>query len=307
MPRPVASKIILSKVHSSSAGLFLTRKRVLGLSFRIYSGSFCTLRAVPTNFIEFLFYFWDAMSQSPSCLGDISLVANNFDDAIVFAARLDDWFGFLGGRPGEIVVVDSGSNPEAQDVYWQLFQQKKIDKLQIIRSTHQVSPGGQATSYLQDYTAGAIANKPYLLWLHTDTLPYRSGHDRWLEEAVSYLERPEVMAISSSSNLPSQHHDAWPGWYFSHQCNLNFTLMKRRAFVDAMHEYVGELIISGTQASNPATMNQPYRDVVTLLEAYIQNHNLYSLCKVESPDWTVRYGNWGEEQSQGSPEQYLAL
>lgn len=247
------------------------------------------------------------MSEQLSRLNEISMVVRNLGDGLVFEDVLNDWFRFLGGKPGEVVVVDVGSNAETQAVYWQLFQKGLIDKLQVIKPNH--SDNNHERGYVQLYTAGAIASKQYLLWFNIDTLPYREGHDNWLEESINYLDRDDVFAIGGSFNLPSKHHDAWPGWYFSHKCSLNFTLIKRSTFMAAMHEYAGDYIASGFQGENPA--EEPGTDrgrylLEIALEEYIKRHNVYTLCKVEDPNWTVFHTNTHEERLQKIREKYLA-
>ena len=247
------------------------------------------------------------MSEQLSRLNEISMVVRNLGDGLVFEDVLNDWFRFLGGKPGEVVVVDVGSNAETQAVYWQLFQKGLIDKLQVIKPNH--SDNNHERGYVQLYTAGAIASKQYLLWFNIDTLPYREGHDNWLEESINYLDRDDVFAIGGSFNLPSKHHEAWPGWYFSHKCSLNFTLIKRSTFMAAMHEYAGDYIASGFQGENPA--EEPGTDrgrylLEIALEEYIKRHNVYTLCKVEDPNWTVFHTNTHEERLQKIREKYLA-
>ena len=65
------------------------------------------------------------------------------------------------GKPREVVVADAGSDRQTQEVYWKLFQQGLIDKLQIIRKDHEEHNFDRG--YIQIHTAGAIAPKPYLL------------------------------------------------------------------------------------------------------------------------------------------------
>jgi hypothetical protein len=245
------------------------------------------------------------MSEKPSKLSEISLVVRNFGDGLVFEDVLHDWFRFLGGKPGEVVVVDSGSNAQTQAAYWKLFQEGLIDKLQIIQPTHEEN--NHERGYIQIYTAGSIASKPYLLWFNIDTLPYREGYDNWLEESTNYLERDDVFAIGGAFNLPSKHHDAWPGWYFSHKCSLNFALMKRSTFMAAMHEYAGDYIASGFLGENPAAATDQSRFLLEVaLEQYMQRHKVYTLCKVEDPNWTIFHTNTHEERLKKIREKYMA-
>lgn len=247
------------------------------------------------------------MSQSSSVLSEVSLVTANFNDGVVFADVLQDWFQFLGGKPGEVVVVDCGSNAETQAVKWQLFQNGLIDKLQVIQPNHPDNADRKNSGYLKDFAAWLIASKPYVLLFRIDTLPYREGHENWLEEAIAYLDREDVFAVSGSFNLPAKHHDAWPGWYFTHKCSHNFALMKRSMLLAAIYEYADDFIRSGFTGTNPADPTGDPRGVFEFaLEEYMQRHNIYTLCKKEDPTWTVFHTNVHEKQLQQAREKYLA-
>ncbi|HLO48782.1 MAG TPA: hypothetical protein VK211_10250 [Kamptonema sp.] len=244
------------------------------------------------------------MDTQLSKLKEISLISANFGNGLVFRDILTDWFNFLGGKPGEVVVVDGGSNAETQTVYWDLFQAGMIDKLQVIQPNHEEND--KDLCYIQEYTAAAIASKPYLLLFKIDTLPYREGHENWLEEAIDYLENSEVFAIGGSFNLPSKHHEAWPGWYFSDKCSFNFTLIKRSTFMAAVHEFGSSYIISGFKGTNPAQGTEQARFWLEVaLEQYIKRHDVYTLCKVEDPTWTVFHTNTNGELLKETRQKYL--
>lgn len=247
------------------------------------------------------------MNQQSNRLKDISLVTANFGNSLIFKDVLLDWFCFLGGRPGEVVVVDCGSDTKTHSMYWQLYQEGWIDSLQVIHPNHEDSYGGKETSYIQKYTAASIASKPYLLWFQSDTLPYRQGHNTWLEESFSYLDQNNVCAISGSFNLPSKHHDAWFGWYFSNRCSLNFALMKKSTFMNAVHEFADAYITAGFKGVNPAEATGQSKYLLEVaLEQYMKRHNLYTLCKIEDLNWTVFHTNLHEERLQQTRDKYLA-
>jgi hypothetical protein len=240
-----------------------------------------------------------------SVLDQISLVARNYGDGVVLEEVLLDWFDFLGGKPGEVVIVDSGSDRQTQEVYWKLFQQGLIDKLQIIQKDHEEHDFDRG--YIQIHTAGAIATKPYLLWFNIDTLPYRQGHEGWLGESVEYLDREDVFAVGGSYNLPAKLRDAWKGWYFSQKCSLNFALMKRTTYMAAMYEFAGDYIASGFTNENPAGPGDRSRYLLEVaMERYIERHQAYVLFKVEDPNWTVFHTNVHEERLKAARERYRA-
>ncbi|MEA5509909.1 hypothetical protein VB715_09045 [Crocosphaera sp. UHCC 0190] len=245
------------------------------------------------------------MSTLNEILSEISLVTANYNDGIVFADIIQDWFNFLGGKPGEVVVVDCGSNSQTQDIYWQLYKERVIDKLQVIQSDHQDNKEGKHSGYIKDYTAWMITSKPYVLLFRIDTLPYRNGYENWLEESINYLERDDVFAIGGSFNRAAKHHDAWPGWYFSHKCSHNFSLMKRSTLMSAIYGYASDYIISGFRSQNPSQAIDPRGVFELALEWYMEKHQMFTLCKIEDENWTVFHTNVHEERLKKTREKYL--
>ncbi len=243
--------------------------------------------------------------MSNRVLDDISLVCANFGNGHVFRAILEDWFKFLGGKPGEVVVVDGGSDAETQAVYWRAYNEGLIDKLQLIRTDH--PDNSRETCFIQEHTAGAIASKKYLLWFKLDTLPYREGHDGWLAEAVGHLDRPEVYAVVGSLNYNSKVKDAMPGWYYSKKFSENFALMKRQRFIEAMSWFAGDYIASGFRGVNPGDATGQGRFLVELaIERFIEDRDLYTLCRVEEPSWTVFHTNVTGDRLEQVREKYQA-
>ena len=238
-------------------------------------------------------------------LSQISMVTANYGESPVLAAVIQDWFHFLGGKPGEVVVIDCGSDAETQTICWAMFRDKLIDKLQIIHETS--DDFGKDKGYIKEYTAGAIASKPYILFFKTDTLPYRKGHENWLVEAIQYLEREDIFAVGGSYNGPCKAEDAWDGWYFSRFCSYNFAIMKRDTFVAAMHEFANDFILSGFRSKNPLDSDGDGRFLIeAAFEQYMEQHNLYTLMKVEDINWSVFHTNVHGEHLKKTREKYLA-
>jgi hypothetical protein len=238
-------------------------------------------------------------------LQQVSMVAANFGNAPALADVLRDWFTFLGGKPGEVVIVDGGSKPDTHAVYIQLFNEGKIDKLQLIRPDH--FENHRDICFIQEHAAGLMAGKPYVLFFKSDTLPYRQGHENWLAEAIEHLDREDTFAVGGSFNVPSKHHDAWPGWYFSDKCSLNFSLMKRDSYVASMEEFAGSYIASGFRSTSPLEGVSHTRYLIeSCFERYIENHKRYTLVKVEDPTWTVFHTNAQGGRLVQVREDYLA-
>jgi len=244
--------------------------------------------------------------SSSRALDTISLVTNQFGDSETFADVLGDWFRFLGGKPGEVVVVDCGSDRVTHEEYWRLFNDKQIDKLQVIQSDHADNRGGRETGYIQEYAAITLASNPYILFFHADTLPYREGHADWLAQAVGYLERPDIFAITGSSNFVSFLYAAWDGWFFSNKCSLNFALLKRSACLQAIDDYAGDFVRDGFRGENPAHATLQDRFLIELaFEHYMQQRGLFSLVKTEDPTWTIFHTNVHGTRLSRTREDYL--
>jgi hypothetical protein len=241
-------------------------------------------------------------------LNQVSLSAANFGNAETLADVLSDWIAFLGGRPGEIVLVDGGSSPATHSVCFDLFQKGHIDKLQLIGPNH--PDNNKNTCYLQEHAAGAIGSKPYILFFKSDTLPYRNGDDDWLPRALELLDRPDTFAIGGSCNMPVKQHDApFPGWYFTQKCSLNFALMKRSKFVEAMQEFAGAYIASNFCGISPVPDDgngSPRYLVEIAFETYIKKHGVFTLAKVEDESWTVFHTNAAGKRLAQVRQDYLA-
>lgn len=238
----------------------------------------------------------------------VSLSAANFGNAEVFCDVLDDWISFLGGRPGEIVIVDGGSEPKLHSIYFDLFQRGRIDKLQLIRKDH--PDNDKFKCYFQEHAAGAICTKPYILWFKSDTLPYRNGHEDWLPKALEWLERSDTFAVGGSFNVPSRSHDSpFPDWYFSEKCSLNFALMKRSSFMNAMEEFGGMYIASNFTLPSPIPddgKGSTRYVMETAFERYMKNHNQFVLARVEDAGWTVFHTNLTGPRLAKVRQDYLA-
>lgn len=238
-------------------------------------------------------------------LDQLSMVTAVWQDHQVFPDVLSDWIEFLGGRPAEIVVVDCGSHAEAHETLFRLFRERRIDKLQLIHYGHHDQP--KELCFIKEYTSGSISSFPYMLRFKSDTLPFRKGQDRWLAEAFDHLQRPEVFAIGGSFNHDARHHEAWPGWYYSHRCSENFMLLKRATWVDAMQEFAGPFISAGFHGHNPASETGQDRYLMEVAyERYIERHKKWTLVKVESDDFSIFHTNASGERLRSLREQYRA-
>jgi hypothetical protein len=238
-------------------------------------------------------------------LDRLTMMTANFGDGAVMRDIIQDWFDFLGGRPGQVVVVDNGSNQLTQEASWKCYQEGMIDKLLLVKADH--CDTGRYINYIAEHTAPAISTKPYILFFKVDCLPWRKGMANWLVEAMEHLERDDTFAVGGSFNCDARHHDAWDGWYFSDKCSENFALVKRDKFIAAMEESMGQYISSGFRG--PLFIeeeNQRHYLMELAMERYMQKHGLYTLVRKEDPDWTLFHTNVHDERLRKVRDDYRA-
>jgi hypothetical protein len=238
-------------------------------------------------------------------LDQLTLLTANFSDGIVLRDVMQDWFDFLGGRPGQVVLVDNGSDDKTQQASFDCYRQGMIDKLLLVKADH--CDTGRYINYIAEHTAPAIGTKPYLLFFKMDCLPWRKGFDQWLVEAMRYLERDDTFAIGGSFNCDAKHHEAWEGWYFADKCSENFALMKREKFIAAMEESMGGYISSGFRGPLFIQHEDERHYLMELaMERYMQKHGLFTLVRTETPDWTIFHTNVHNERLVKVRENYRA-
>jgi hypothetical protein len=217
-----------------------------------------------------------SFSERSDLLNSLSLVVVNFADAAGFAKLLQRCCDLLGGKPGEVVVVNSSASADVQTIYWQLFQDKLIDKLQIIRGGDESNPDQLQR---RDYIAGAIASKPYLLLWSSSTLPQIPNPETWIQLASDYLKQAHVFAVSGAGTLTEKHSEAEHGWYYSNTCDRAFTLLQRDRFIAAHHELGNDFILAGFTGENPALAIDPTRSFSEVaFGEYMTKHNLLTVC-----------------------------
>jgi hypothetical protein len=231
-------------------------------------------------------------SASGQALDRISLAVSGFDGGVEMGPVIQDWFDFLGGRPGEVVFVDGGSRLSTARRLAGLAQRGLIDRLELLNPGHWENSFDRC--YIQEYRSGFLATRPYILFVKPDMLPWRQGHDGWLAEDLETLEQPGVFAITNTHLLDPPR--AAEGRYQVHDfASLNFTLMKREAFHAALREQIGDLIDSNFRGPYPEHLQPDSRWRRALIEwawqAHIRRHHLRTLAREESADWTIYHVN----------------
>lgn len=233
-------------------------------------------------------------------LNEISMVCANYGNHENLRNVLLDWFEFLGGKPGEVIIFDAGGCKKTRDTCISMLDGGLIDTLCLNKEKH--PERGKEFAYLREYHVANLARKKYLLFFKFDTLPFKNGHSGWLNEAIESLENKNVFAFGGSSNYKAKHHNAQNGFYFSNRLSENFALIKRHTHTQAMREYASDFIDSGFRKHNPDKTQR--RTVEVAWENYIKSHQVYTLMKIENEDWTVFHTNITGEKLKEQRKKY---
>lgn len=227
-----------------------------------------------------------------STLSSVSLAMSGFGATRATRRVIVDWFEFMGGRPGEVVYVDGGSDRASVARLASLVREGMIDRLELLNPAHFENSFHRC--YIQEYRSGRLATLPYVMFVKPDTLPYRRGHERWLEEDLRSLDDPGVFAITLG-HLIAPSTGTRDGYLTHGFASLNFSLMKRAGFDAAMRGEIGAFIDSNFRGEFPAHIECEEKYKRALIEwawqAHCKRHSLVTLSRPESRDWTIFHLN----------------
>lgn len=205
-----------------------------------------------------------------------------------------DWYEFLGGKPAEVLYVDGGSGPATVRALTSLLHKGLIDKLELLTPEHWENSFDRC--YIQEYQAGRLATRPYVMFIKPDMLPFRRGHDGWLATDLAALDESGVFAVTNTHLIePAAGREG--EYLVSDFASLNFALMKREAFETAMRSQIGAFIDAGFRGEYPPHIRSEPRYRRALIEWAWQQHcqarGLRTLGRAESRDWTIFHINKG--------------
>lgn len=216
------------------------------------------------------------------------MVTTNYMNGDMFPVMLADWIRFVGSRPDEIVVADGGSGRDVREMYRGLFDNGLIDKLFIQQPSHPENT--RQTCFAQEYYAGIMASGDYLLYWKPDTIPFRSGHEGWLQEYIEILAgNPDLFAITGSSPGPGFLGHAGERFWCLERTSENFALLPRRHHAAAMrlcHDYWG----SGWRGTNPFARIGAVAArcmIESAWDVYCRRHGLRVLMQKEDATWHI--------------------
>jgi hypothetical protein len=225
------------------------------------------------------------------------MITTNYLNAETFPVMLRDWVEFVGRRPDEIVVADGGSPQDVQDMYRRLFDQGEIDKLFVQQFSHPENT--RQTCFAQEYYAGNMASGDYLLFWKQDTLPFRAGHDGWLQEYIEILAGdPRLFAITGSSPGPGFLGETSEKYWCLQNSSENFALVPRNHHAAAMR-LCYDFWATGWRGVNPFARIGPVAArcmIETAWDVYCRRNRLHVLMQKEDDSWSVLHvGARGDE------------
>lgn len=227
-----------------------------------------------------------------AALESLSLCVSGFGATSTLSTVLNDWFAFLGGRPGEVVYVDGGSPARDTRRLAGLVQRGLITRLELIDPRSWENHFDRC--YIQEYRSGALASREHLMFIKPDTLPLRRGGDGWLREDLEQLHRPDVFAITNA-HLIDPPEGEQSGYLVHRFASLNFSLMRRDRFHAAMREQAGAFIDAGFRGDYPAHIRCEERYRRALVEwcwaQHCERHALKVLARREDRDWMIFHIN----------------
>ena len=227
-------------------------------------------------------------------LDALSLCGSGVGGRLSPMRRVLDWFDFLGGRPGEVVYVDGGSSANTRRALTTLLDEGHIDRLELLHPANWENHPHRC--YIQEHQAGRLATRDYLCFVKLDTLALREGRDDWLDQAITVLDEPQTFAITNSHLIdpmqPVEEHDDMLASDFA---SLNFSLMKRSAFIASMEAQISEMLRSGFRTEPPTDIGAEAGHERAMIEwawrAHCPARGRRTLAYRESRDWMIFHIN----------------
>ena len=203
---------------------------------------------------------------------------------------LDDWLNFLGGRPNQVIFAVSpkiGPPP----VYEELRENRVIDRILFLEAQGRsiLELDAEAIHLIVD----AVPTE-WVLLVKLDTLPYRSGHETWLDDAMERVRKHGLFGMTGGFLI----EDLIPleaGYSTTQKFSNNFSIFRRSDWLNVI-----EASNHSGDHQDPTRHLQFQGDNIRYLNEYIIETHLETtgrrmLVRHDSRDWSVFHINvWGE-------------
>ncbi|MEG4322877.1 MULTISPECIES: hypothetical protein [unclassified Microcoleus] len=214
---------------------------------------------------------------------------------------LEDWLSFLGGKPKKVIfAVSPADNPPP--IYQELLAEGLIDEIVYVdlrgRSVSETDTEGIRAAI-------EAATTDWILLAKLDTLPYRRGHENWLDEAMQTVAKYNCFGFTGSFPSPDMQ-SLEPGYSKTQMFSNNFSIFRGTEWIEIIDSYVGKNF-DGAVAKNSLYTKESLRFAnEAAIETFLEENQRYMLVRWETPEWTVFHVNvWGEQLRQVR-DRYLA-
>ncbi|MEG4518175.1 MULTISPECIES: hypothetical protein [unclassified Microcoleus] len=214
---------------------------------------------------------------------------------------LEDWLSFLGGRPKQVIFAVSPAD-KPPPIYQELLAEGLIDELVYVdwrgRSVGETEPEGVRVAI-------EAAKTDWILLAKLDTLPYRKGHENWLDEVMQTVQKYNCFGFTGSFPSPDMQ-SLEPGYSKTQKFSNNFSIFRGTEWIEVIDYYVGKKF-DGPVAKNALYTKESLRFAnEAAIESFLEKNQRYMLVRWETPEWTVFHVNiWGEQLRQ-IRDRYLA-
>lgn len=222
-------------------------------------------------------------------LDDISLCTYSTGESMVREV-LDDWLQFLGGRPNRVIFAVSPSSG-APPVYEDLRSEGLVDEILYLE------PKGRSVLEIDAEALRVVieaAPTEWILLIKLDTLPYRSGHDSWLADAMERIQKYGLFGMTGSSPMMTLV-PLEKGYFLTQKYSNNFSIFRRSDWLNAVRECVGQGYHHGN-ACSPQFQGDNLRYLNEYaVETHLETMGKHMLVRHESREWSIFHVNvWGE-------------
>ncbi|AFZ04659.1 hypothetical protein Osc7112_0011 [Oscillatoria nigro-viridis PCC 7112] len=214
---------------------------------------------------------------------------------------LEDWLSFLGGRPKQVIFAVSPAD-KPPPIYQELLAEGLIDELVYVdlrgRSVGETDAEGIRVAI-------EAAKTDWVLLAKLDTLPYRKGHENWLDEVMQTVQKYNCFGFTGSFPSPDMQ-SLEPGYSKTQKFSNNFSIFRGTEWIEVIDSYVGKNF-DGAVAKNALYTKESLRFAnEAAIESFLEKNQRYMLVRWETPEWTVFHVNvWGEQLRQ-IRDRYLA-
>jgi hypothetical protein len=208
---------------------------------------------------------------------------------------LGDWFSFLGGKPGQVIFAVSPC-ADPPPVYEELRLDGLIDQIIYLE------PNGRSIYELDAEgirVAIEAANTDWILLAKLDTLPFREGHESWLDNAIQAIQHFNCLGLTGAGSAYYDVQKAEKPYSKIQKFSNNFSIIKRKDWLNIQDTYIGR------NFDGPLMQDAKFSGAMIrvaneeAIETFLRDNQCYMLVRWQTLPWSVFHVNvWGENLRQ---------